>query len=296
MKTKGQVARVDRLRISRRGAEAPIPPEGRAPRVPRILRVRRTSKIEGQIWDSRSSSLRGLSILGLSLRIESSTFMPRQHVYFSLIRPVFRTTHQASADRILPNVMPLFGVAFPAPELTVEEVLLPYRLRARVRPMARRLCSPEAHPVLERSSWKHRRRAEQMKMIRHDHVPSHEPVARPFPLLEQHRVNLWKVQQQSSPSYANGHELDDRLIGEFARRQVRQRISARVSLKPWHAAEANGSFVLAQAERNIRHPRTTRRDELRESHESFEPQACRASLGKLGTRGARPSGPLQLTP
>ena len=255
MKAKGQVARVDRLRISRRGAEAPIPPEGRAippegraPRVPRLQQVARG------IGDSQSSSLR----IGLS------TLMPGQHVYFPLIRPVFRSIRQTSADRILPNVMPFFGVTFPAPELAIEEILLPNRLRARARPMSRGLCSPEAHPVLERRSWKRRRRTKQMQMIRHDHVPSHAPVARPFPHLEQHRVNLWKVQQQSSPSYANGHELDDRLIRQFPRWQVWQGISARVSLEPWHATEADGSFVLSQGESDIRRtaPRTIRRDEL----------------------------------
>jgi hypothetical protein len=47
------------------------------------------------------------------------------HDYFALVRPLVCGCHKASADRIVPHVVPFLGVTFVAPQNVIKESRLP---------------------------------------------------------------------------------------------------------------------------------------------------------------------------
>ena len=155
--------------------------------------------------------------------------MPENWVEFALKRPIFRLFHQLVLDGVVPKIKPLLPVTFAAAQLAVEKILLPNWFLGRVRPAASHLSTPELNPLLQRHDGHRSRGAEKMKVIRHDGVATNQPAIRLAPGIEQ-QGNYFRLRQQRTAFVnADGNKLEDGLIHEFPRGQVRQLLTSGVT-------------------------------------------------------------------
>ena len=96
-------------------------------------------------------------------------------------------------------------------QLPIPIVTLPNRNLITVRPRSRHIISPEAHPVLERLWRKRVWRAEQMNVIRHDHISADPPEICRLPRRNDQSLCFVIREQRSSPVRAHGEEDNYRL-------------------------------------------------------------------------------------
>jgi len=174
--------------------------------------------------------------------------MPRQYIEFTLIRPVFRSLHQTILDWIFPEIKPLLMIAFAVPQLPVEKIALPNRLFRRMRPAAGCLRPPKPNPLFQRRNRQFRGCAKKVQMIRHDNVASHQPMVGLAPTVEQWRDNFWPGQQRAAFVGTNGNVLENGLIREFQRGQMRKRKAARFSNWLRHETRLSRIWIVRQVE------------------------------------------------
>ncbi len=96
---------------------------------------------------------------------------PTNLMHESEIRPILRARHQSGAHRILPDVLPFLRVA-----LAVTHSMMKY---ARLKRPCVQMCFgkavfPETNPSFDRE-FQITRRAEEMQVIRHQQVITHDP-------------------------------------------------------------------------------------------------------------------------
>jgi hypothetical protein len=150
-----------------------------------------------------------------------------------LIRPISWPAYQASADRILDNVMPLLIVIVPPPQLCVPKMSLPDRRVLPIRPISSSVRFPKAHPLHQWLRCQVRWRAEQMHVIRHDDVPPNCPLRRFFPRHQQEFVRGMVRQKCFSVLCANREENDDRHIAPIVHRPMDGMLASDIFHHPW---------------------------------------------------------------
>ncbi len=148
--------------------------------------------------------------------------MPLENIQFTLIWPVFPARHQTGLDGVFHNIEPLLVITLTAAKLPVEKIFLPNGLVACTRPAARCLSVPAFHPTFERRDRNVHRSTEKVDVIRHDNIAPHQPVIRLAPCFNEHLMDLRVRQQRTTAFHIATNILNDCLIREFQRRQVRQ--------------------------------------------------------------------------
>ena len=136
----------------------------------------------------------------------SSRLVPSQSVQYPLKRPIIRAGHQSRPNRIVPDVLPLGAVRFPAPHLAVPCLALPNGLLFGPRPARRRAGFPIGHPIAHVAWIANGGCAEQMKVIRHEDVPPDSPLGPRRPHRVQQLMDIRLVQNRFSPVCANRHK------------------------------------------------------------------------------------------
>jgi hypothetical protein len=153
-------------------------------------------------------------------------FVPLENVQFALIWPVFPTRHQTRLDRIFHNIQSLLVITFTTAKLPVKKILLPNGLVTGARPTARCLSTPEFHPPFERRHRNTKRSTEQVDMIRHNNMTPHQPVVGFAPRFDEQLMDFRIRQQRTAAIHVTTHILNDCLIWQFQRRQMRQLFSS----------------------------------------------------------------------
>jgi hypothetical protein len=93
---------------------------------------------------------------GRALRASARLLVvPREHIEFTLVRPIFGAAHIAVANWIVHHVMPLLCVGFGSTQLPIPKVTLPNRKLSAMRPCPRDVISPVRDPLLQ---WLRRKR------------------------------------------------------------------------------------------------------------------------------------------
>ncbi len=127
----------------------------------------------------------------------------------SLVRPIFRATHQACAHRVFAHIFPFLRVAFVSAQHVIEESFLPnlYVSSRQHNRFAQRLLghsNPSPQNEIRSATNK------QMYIIRHDHIATNRnpEVALGFPRKEnERRMNLIESQACRSRMRAKGDEI-----------------------------------------------------------------------------------------
>jgi len=152
--------------------------------------------------------------------------MPDERVQFTLKWPVFRSFDESILDWIFPEIKPFLMVAFAVAQLTVEKIFLPDWLFVRMRPPAGCISTPELNPLVQRRNGHRRGRAKDMQMIRHDSITTYQPMIRLAPRIEQQRHDFSPRQQRTALVHANRDILENGLVYEFSRREMRHPLTA----------------------------------------------------------------------
>ena len=172
--------------------------------------------------------------------------LPPQRMNLPLERPCVGIGVQPRAHGILPHVQPLPVILIPVTHLRIPKISLPPpRNGLRSTPIPRhwhwrasvptsRTRQPHRHasfkippPLPHRNRRKPSRRTKQMHMIRHDHIPPHQPRIRIAACATKRRMK--PLQRQKVPARLHGqrHEQDDRTVIALDRRRMRQMLALR---------------------------------------------------------------------
>ena len=100
---------------------------------------------------------------------------PNQRIHLSLVWPICGSCHQAGPHGVSDHISPLVVVAFLSSQLGLPEIALPDWRVLRLWPMSRGMGFPIRNPLLKRWRLRHCRRAKQVQVIWHEHIPANNP-------------------------------------------------------------------------------------------------------------------------
>jgi len=126
---------------------------------------------------------------------------PGECVQHSLVWPTVGILYQSFAQRIFSHVLPFLGVALLPSEAVMEGIRLPAAIRVFMQPME--LPFPKCYPFLQRKAHLVLR-AEEMHMIGHRQIVSHQPRLGGLPGFAQRSMDRVVGEPRSSILRANG--------------------------------------------------------------------------------------------
>ena len=218
----------------------------RIPKTPAILMTaRRPSSASSGPLSSGSSSSQSRRTMAVSRRVEPggptsvpsarsaadtqvgppgpafhSSIVPHQDIHFPLPGPGFGLRDETRSDRVSAHVLPLLGIAFAAPQLTVPAIALPQFAIFGVRPASGRDRFPVCDPLLHGWVLDDSRGAEHMDMVGHDDIPANDPLIRLRPGVFERGDTFASRQYGFTILCADGDMDDDRPVFERDHRHM----------------------------------------------------------------------------
>lgn len=140
--------------------------------------------------------------------------MPVEWEQRALVGPVVGAGDEALADGVCADVFPFFGEVFASTDLRVPALALPEGagMRERERPGGEGF--PVVHPAVEVGDGEASGGAEEVDVVRHDHVAGDEPVLGVAPGVEEAVYGGWVVEDALAVVGVDGDEKEDGAVVE----------------------------------------------------------------------------------